>query len=430
MKAYHLLAVALLLIGICGRADTLTLTNGERFVGRIIAEEPGKIIFESQTAGKLEVPRNQIDRLERSQSPFPAPPATTNAPQTVRPTGTFYPWLTESTKPGSRHLDWIQLTSGEWLRGKIKSMQEEKLEFDSEELDNRTFDWEKIRMLYSPRFHSVRIEGIQQVTSMDGSLFITTNQVQVMSPEATNSFAYQDLVAITPTGSRELDKWSAHISAGMSLRSGNTREVDYNAHATIQRRTPSTRLTFDYLGNYGQLNGVQTEQNHRFMSQFDYFFSRRLFLRLPYVEYYKDPLQNIDHRLTLGSEVGYDIVRNRRVEWNLSAGPGWQRNWFLSTEQDENRSASSGALILGSKLDVEMTKRLDFILQYRGQFTGQETGNNTHHGIATLEFEIHKRLNLDISFTWDRIANPETDASGHTPVPDDFRLNLGLGIDF
>src|SRR5262245_44293877 len=216
MKVYRLLAVAFLIIGVGGRADTLTLTNGERFVGRILAEEPGKIIFESQTAGKLEVPRNQIDRLERSQSPFPAPPVVTNAPQTLRPSGTFYPWLTESIKPGRRHLDWIQLTSGEWLRGKIKSMQDEKLEFDSEELDNHTFDWEKIRMLYSPRIHSVRIEGIEKDTSVDGTLFITTNQVQVMSPEGTNSFAYKDLIAITPTGSRELDKWSANISAGMS----------------------------------------------------------------------------------------------------------------------------------------------------------------------------------------------------------------------
>src|SRR4026207_2450105 len=116
MKAYRLLAVALLLIGLGGRADTLTLTNGERFVGRILAEEPGKIIFESQTAGKFEVPRNQIDRLERSQSPFPAPPVITNAPLTLRPSSSFYPWQTGSTKPGSRHLDWIQLTSGEWLR--------------------------------------------------------------------------------------------------------------------------------------------------------------------------------------------------------------------------------------------------------------------------------------------------------------------------
>src|SRR5262245_43189134 len=110
MKPYRLLAVALLVIALGGRADTVILTNGERFVGRIIAEEPGKIIFESQTAGKLEVPRNQIDRLERSQSPFPAPPVMTNAPpQKSKTSGNFYPWLTESTKPGSRHLDWIQL---------------------------------------------------------------------------------------------------------------------------------------------------------------------------------------------------------------------------------------------------------------------------------------------------------------------------------
>ena len=246
----------------------------------------------------------------------------------------------------------------------------------------------------------------------------------------TNHFPRAELVAITPTGRRELDKWSAHISSGMSFRSGNTKEVDYNAHLTLQRRTPSTRLTFDYLGNYGELDGKQTEQNHRGYAQFDYFLSRRLFARVPTIEYYKDPLQNLNHRLTLGAAVGYDFIHDRRVEWNVTVGPAWQRNWYSSVEPNQSPIADSLALTMGTRLDMELTKRIDFILEYRGQFSGRNTGNDSHHTVATLEFEIHKRLNLDLSFTWDRVSNPETDASGHTPSKDDARLNVGLGVDF
>src|SRR5215471_12187969 len=39
---------------------------------------------------------------------------------------------------GNDGFDWIELRSGEWLKGKIKSLQDEKLEFDSEELDLHT----------------------------------------------------------------------------------------------------------------------------------------------------------------------------------------------------------------------------------------------------------------------------------------------------
>jgi hypothetical protein len=34
-------------------------------------------------------------------------------------------------RPEAIKFDWVQLTSGEWLRGKLKSMYNKKLEFDS-----------------------------------------------------------------------------------------------------------------------------------------------------------------------------------------------------------------------------------------------------------------------------------------------------------
>ena len=198
----------------------------------------------------------------------------------------------------------------------------------------------------------------------------------------------------------------------------------------LQRRTPTTRLSLDYLGNYGEVNSGQTEQNHRFIGQFDYFLSRRLYTRLPDVEYFRDPLQNLDHRLTLGGGVGYDLIKTPRTEWNATLGPAWQRNWFHSVQAGEDSSAQSLAVVLSTRFDIELTQRLDFILEYRGQLTRKETGNDTHHAVSTLEFEIHKRLKLDLSFVWDRIASPKTELGGATPRPDDFRLITSIGIDF
>ena len=422
-----------LLLDVNVGADSVFLKGGERLIGQILSEETAKIIFESQTVGRIEIPRDRIERIERQSATLPASAGPTNAPPAaLLNTSGFAPWLTPQSLAESNRFDWIELKSGEWLKGRIKSMQDEKLEFDSEEMDVHNFDWEDIRTVRSPRLHSVRFDIGEP---LQGSLLITTNEVQVMSDTATNSFRRDELVAITPTGRREIDKWSAHVSAGMSFRSGNTKEVEYNTRATLQRRTPSTRLLLDYTGNFGEYTigtnqTVTTEDNQRSYAQFDYFLSRRLFVRLPTVEYYKDPLQNLDHRLTLGGGVGYDVIHNRRAEWNVTLGAAWQRNWYSSVGTNQNPIADSAALTLDSRLDLDITDRINVVLQYRGQFSGRETGNNTHHGVATLEFKIHKRLDLDVSFTWDRVANPETDASGHTPSKDDFRLNLGLGIDF
>jgi putative salt-induced outer membrane protein YdiY len=328
---------------------------------------------------------------------------------------------------GQDHFDWIELKSGEWLKGKIKSLQDEKLEFDSEELDLHIFDWKDIRSVRSLRLHSVRIENLKP---LDGSVFVTKTNVQVFTSGATNTYPRSELLAITPTGERELDKWSGKLMAGVSFRAGNTREVDVNAQATLQRRTPDTRLYFDYLGNYGKVNGVETEENHRFIGRFDYFLSRRLYARVPDVEYYRDTLQNLNHRLTVGAGVGYDLIKTPRTEWNITVSPSWQRNWFETVPPGESAIADSGALVLSTRFETELTQRLDFIFEYRGQLTRKETGNDTHHAVTTLEFEIRKRLKLDLSFVWDRISDPKTESGGDTPSPDDFRLITSVGIDF
>src|SRR6266487_872053 len=66
--------------------------------------------------------------------------------------------------PPEDGFDWIQLRSGEWLKGRIKAMQERKLEFDSEELNDLTFDWKDIRQVRSPRILDVLFVGGEQVS--------------------------------------------------------------------------------------------------------------------------------------------------------------------------------------------------------------------------------------------------------------------------
>jgi hypothetical protein len=47
-----------------------------------------------------------------------------------------------------------------------------------------------------------------------------------------------------------------------------------------------------------------------------------------------------------------------------------------------------------------------------------------------VEFEIHKRLKLDLSLIWDRVGDPKADSNGVKPKTDDYRMITALGIDF
>ena len=70
------------------------------------------------------------------------------------------------------------------------------------------------------------------------------------------------------------------------------------------------------------------------------------------------------------------------------------------------------------------------ILEYRGQYTSREVGETLHHAVSTLSIELTKRFDLDVSFTWDRISQPKVGEDRVQPKPDDFRLIVGLGMDF
>ncbi len=46
--------------------------------------------------------------------------------------------------------------------------------------------------------------------------------------------------------------------------------------------------------------------------------------------------------------------------------------------------------------------------------------------IARYRKEITGSLDFDVSFMWDRVGQPTTDAEGNTPKPDDYRLMIGI----
>jgi putative salt-induced outer membrane protein YdiY len=328
--------------------------------------------------------------------------------------------------PPEDGFDWVQLKSGEWLKGYIKAMQKHVLEFDSEELELLTFDWKDIRQLRSPHINEMLLENKQMLS---GPITITPDVVSV-GGDTPRTFARGELVSITPGGSREANYWSGKIAMGLTLSSGNSRSLDYNAHVVVQRRTAATRFSFDYLGNINIADDVESANNHRINSEFDYWFSSRLYLIAPQVEYYKDRFQNIDDRVTLGAGVGYDLIYRRGLEWSVSTGPAWQKTWFNSVPAGSATEVGAAALTFGTRFEWELTRRVDFTLEYRGNYTSSDVGETFHHAVATLEVDLTKRFELDLSFIWDRTQNPKPEANGNVPKQDDFRLVVALGVRF
>ena len=260
-------------------------------------------------------------------------------------------------------------------------------------------------------------------------MIISNDLVQVSGPEQI-SLPRDQLTGITPGGKRELDFWSGNLNIGLSLQSGNTKQTTLSSSAELARRTPATTIQLNYLANYGETEGVQSANNQRLNGIYDIRLTRHWFLRPAYLEYYRDQLANIAHRGTIAVGLGYYIFDRDRLEWWLSGGPGYQRTYFDTVEAGQSDTASTPAAVLQTNFRADLTRRLKFKQTFGVTLTEEDAGLYSHHAVTTLEFEIKRHLDLDVSFVWDYIQNPKTESSGVVPQNSDFRLNLGVGVKF
>ena len=335
------------------------------------------------------------------------------------------PW--EPPSPAADELDWIQLTSGEWLKGELKVLYREKLEFDSDELDLQEIDWEDVKYVRGHRVFDVRFEG--QVF-VEGLLEVTEDKVFVTVGEDRQEFERSKLVAIVQKELKEIDRWSGKAGFGLTFTRGNTKQDQYSGSANFQRRTSKTRYILDYVGIFTKTEDITTINNHKVNTFFDIQQTRRIFWRAIFVEYFRDPITNIAHRGTVGAGLGYVIIDTSRTEWEATAGPAFQKTWFDSTEAGQSSTESTPALVAGTHFNIELTKIVDFDFLYDFQIVNERSGRYTHRMTPAFEIELTDWLDLDLSLIWQRIENPQADADGVVPKQDDLFYIIALEVDF
>jgi len=404
--------------------DLLVSTNGERFVGTVIEETTSNVVFVSELAGRLTFPRSKIEELKRT-----APVAVTNATMTSVVV-TNSPTNTISWKPpgvGHDGSDWVQLKSGEWLRGEIKYIQNKEVEFDSDELDQQTLKLKDVSKLYTAHRVFTRFEDGEPLY---GTVIIS-NEVVMVNAQPPVSMPRDALMGLTPSGGKTgIRNWSGEFNLGLSLQSGNNTQTTLSTSAELARRTPNTTLLIDYLGNYSQVNNVQSADNKRVNLSYDVRLNQDWFVRPVQLEYYQDTLANISYRLTGGVGAGYYIFDHDGLEWTVSAGPSYQYTRFENVEPGQSDTATTPAAVLNSNFEGDITHRLTFIQTWQSMFTSRQSGQYNHHAVSTLEFEIKRHLNLDVSFIWDYLQNPEARADGIVPQKSDYYLTVGFGVRF
>ena len=332
----------------------------------------------------------------------------------------------QPSPPMPDDFDWIQLTSGEWLKGEIIAMYEESLEFDSDKLDELTLDWEDIQQVRSAQI--IQVAFLDNVIGT-GKLLVEGDSVRIIGEEELE-YERSEILSLTAGAPKEQNYWSGKLSAGINYRTGNTEQRETTGKAVILRRTPKNRINFDYLGAFSESDGTTIADNQRASAGWNRFLSDRFYISPALGEYYRDPFQNISSRWTLGIGLGYQLVDNPTVSWSVDTGIAYQHTTFDDVLEGDPTSATTPTLIVGTRYDNELTGWMDYFFDYRFFVVNEESGTYTHHLITGFEFDLIGDLEFDVSVVWDRIRDPRQNSDGTFPKKDDFRTIFGLGYSF
>ncbi len=333
----------------------------------------------------------------------------------------------EDLSPKTAGFDWIKTTKGEWFKGQIKAMYDEKVEFDSEEMGIHIFDLEDVAYIKTDGAIDVNIEKVASVT---GIIRLDDRKIKIIQGNTEYNFQREQVVSFAPDGALERNLWSGKVTLSVDQRSGNKDQFDYTGQVNLKRRTDSTNLSIDYLGRVSSVDSKGVANDHRISETYDVYLTRKFFWTPLFAEYYKDKYQNIDRQLTASIGIGYKIVDNRKFEWSVSGGPGILDTRYYTVEDGASTTARSGSLEMRTNLEYELFKKSDLIYDYQLTLTDKASGSYKHHMIFTLENEITSWLDLDLSFIWDHTKNPTNLEDSTTPLKNDYQVLIGLGLEF
>ncbi len=374
----------------------------------------------AQDATGAEVAQDAVPKADEPSKKPSTPPADVMGPPMMTPT---------RTPPAydRRNYDWIRLTSGEWLKGDILSMRNDKFEFDSDEMDEQSFDWEDIAELRSPRKYTY---VFTDRTSLIGTALILGDEVVLSVDGETRILKRAHLMSIVPAGTRRRDRWDGKLSIGLAFRRGNTDQTDFTYQAYVRRRDAFTRLRLDFNGAFGKVEEVQTVNNNRSTLKLDLFMSPRFYVTPLSVIFYHDKFQNIDVQLTPSAGGGYHALKRKKAEMDVELAAGYQYTRYISVETGADQENRTGAVIPRIRIETDPLKDVDLDLLYQAAITVPDPEDTTMHGEVILSVEITKVFDLDVSWIWDRVQNPKPNEDGTIPKKDDVKLTVGIGLDF
>ncbi|WP_104035803.1 DUF481 domain-containing protein [Vibrio jasicida] len=326
--------------------------------------------------------------------------------------------------------DWLQLKSGEVIKGELTGTIKEEtnsfdqeVEFDSDDLGDQEIELEDIAVLETASFFTIRTSSGD---IYDGYLSIREDELYLINDGEELSFPVSEVVSIYRGAEKDSDHWTTEIFLGLDISKGNTDEFSLLGEVEAERNTVGSRTKLKAKHENSKTNDETTANNSSFDGSYDIYLSNRLFFRPLKLSLLSDEFQNIDYQVNASMQMGYFIIANSQTEWDVSIGPGYQYTDFKTVEEGESGDATSNTLTFESNFEYELTDDIDFSHTYNLNWASNDAGGARHTNELGFDIDLVDDLELSIKAVWDHVSDTKADAEGAVPEKDDYKFHFGL----
>ncbi len=322
--------------------------------------------------------------------------------------------------------DWMRLTSGEWLKGRLKHMRDDEIEFDSDKLDIVTFEWEKVDQLHCPEVNTYVFEDKLDVV---GRAVVTPDTVLIETADGIESYPRSELLSIVEGEPRERNWWSSKLGVGFSANAGNTNQGSFTGYFQLQRADYRTRTLLRYDGTIGYANNEENVNRHIGNVSVRLYISRIWYFTPAASQFVYDKFQNTRFRATPGAGAGAHIFDTKRWKWDADAGLGYQYIEFLSAAAGVQNPQNDAFATFGTWAELEFYKDIELEIEWRTNLVYTTIGNTNHTGHATFSIDVGDIFDFEVKFTFLRTEDPPPRADGTVPEKNDYQLIVGVAFD-
>ena len=326
-------------------------------------------------------------------------------------------------------FDWVRVDSGEWLKGKLKEMRDDKLEFESHKFDTQDIDFTDVSEIHSPHVFTYVLED--QTTAI-GRGVITADKVIVETDEGTKTFDRSKLEAILSGGKREKEWWSMKLGFGLTLNRGNNDQLTYDITFNVRREDRLTLLDFNYQASFGRTSGVQNVNRHLGEFLFQVFLKKPWFVVPALAQFFNDRFQNIRFRTTPAAGAGVHIIDVTNVKWDFLTGMGYQYlNYSNASQVTEGNPQNDAFIPLYTYADFNITDDIELTASWLTNLVFTTIGNTNHTGKADLSIDVTFVIDLDISFLYLRTEDPAPAPDPTAPAikKNDYQIVVSLSLE-